>query len=156
VANITGISGQLHRNTQLNDDQRRRLAIKGKILGRKTLSDICTIVTPETILRWHRTLVADKWNYSKRHKKLGRPGIDQEIVALLLQMASENPTWGYDRIQGALANLRYEISDTAVGNILKRHGIEPAPERTRQAGWKTFIQVHWDVLAAIDFTTIEV
>jgi transposase InsO family protein len=71
-------------------------------------------------------------------------------------MARDNPTWGYDRIQGALANLGYEISDTAVGNILKRHGIEPAPERTRQTSWKTFIRAHWDVLAAIDFTTIEV
>jgi transposase len=140
----------------LNDDQRRQLAIKGKILGRKMLSDICTIVKPETILRWHRALVADKWNYSKRRKKVGRPSIDQEIVELLLQMARENPTLGYARIQGALANIGYDISDTAVGNILKQHGIEPTPKRKRQTTWKAFIQAHGDALAAIDFTTIEV
>ena len=71
-------------------------------------------------------------------------------------MARENPSWGYDRIQGALANLGHQISDQTVGNILKAHGIEPAPERKRQTTWKTFIQSHWDVLGAIDFTTIEV
>jgi transposase InsO family protein len=71
-------------------------------------------------------------------------------------MARENPSWGYDRIQGAMANLGHEISDQTVGNILKAHGIEPAPERKRQTTWKTFIQSHWDVLGAIDFTTIEV
>ena len=82
--------------------------------------------------------------------------MDKEIVELLLQIARENPTWGYARIRGALANLGHEISDTTVGNILKQHGIEPAPDRKRQTTWKTFIQAHWDVLAAIDFTTIEV
>lgn len=71
-------------------------------------------------------------------------------------MAKENPTWGYDRIQGALANLGHAISDTTVGNILKAHGIEPAPERKKTTTWKTFIKSHWDVLAAVDFTTIEV
>ena len=86
----------------LNDDQRRRLAIKGKNLGRKVLADLCTIVTPETILRWHRILVAEKRDYSKSRKKVGRSSIDPEIVERLLQMARENPTWGYARIQGAL------------------------------------------------------
>jgi putative transposase len=140
----------------LNDDQRRRLAIKGKILGRKALAEICSIVTPETILRWHRKLIAEKWDYSERRKKQGRPSTDKEIVELLIRMARENPTWGYNRIQGALANLGYEISDTAIGKILKEHGIEPVPERGKQTTWKDFIQAHWDVLAAIDFTTIEV
>ena len=67
-----------------------------------------------------------------------------------------NPTWGYDRIQGALANVGYRICDTTVGNILKVHGIEPAPDRQRTGSWSTFLKAHWDVLAAIDFTTIEV
>jgi putative transposase len=140
----------------LNDDQRRRLAIKGKTLGRKALAEICSIVTPETILRWHRKLIAKKWDYSERRKKRGRPSTSREIVELLLRMASENPTWGYNRIQGALANLGHEISDTAIGKILKEHGIEPVPERRKQTTWKDFIQAHWDVLAAIDLTTIEV
>ncbi len=140
----------------LDDNQRRRLAVKGKVLGRKALHQVATIVTPDTILRWHRQLVAMKWDYSERHKSVGRPRIRQVIVDLILRFGKENPTWGYDRIQGALANVGYHISDTTVGNVLKAHGIEPAPDRKRQTTWRTFIRAHWDVLAAIDFTTIEV
>jgi putative transposase len=111
----------------------------------------------DTILRWHRQLVANKWDYSnRREKKTGRPRIRQIIVDLTLQFARENPTWGYDRIQGALANVGYHISDTTVGNILKQHGIEPAPTRQRTGSWETFLKSHWDVMAAIDFTTVEV
>ena len=140
-----------------NDDQRRRLAVKGKVLGRKVLQEIGGLFTPDTILRWHRELIAQKWDYSKqREKKPGRPPTSEEITALVLQMARENPSWGYDRIQGALANLGHEISDQTIGNILREHGIEPAPERKRQTTWKTLLQSHWDVLGAIDFTTIEV
>ena len=74
----------------------------------------------------------------------------------MVRLAQENPTWGYDRIQGALANLGYKISDTTVGNILKKHGIEPVPRRKRQTTWKVFLKAHWEVVASIDFTTIEV
>ena len=140
----------------LTDDQRRLLAVKGKALGRKTLQELTTIVTPDTILRWHRQLVAQKWDHSEKRKSVGRPRIRQVIVNLILRFAKENPTWGYDRIQGALANVGYYISDTTIGNILKAHGIEPAPDRQRQTTWATFLKAHWDVLAAIDFTTIEV
>ncbi len=107
----------------LNDDQRRRLAVKGKILGRKRLQEIGTLFTPDTILRWHRTLVAQKWDYSQRRKSVGRPRVEKEIVELVLRFARENPSWGYDRIQGALENLGHEVSDQTVGNILKEHGI---------------------------------
>jgi transposase InsO family protein len=141
---------------RLNDDQRRRLAVKGKILGRKLLREIATIVTPDTILAWHRQLVAQKWDYSHQRNKVGRPRVSREIVELVLRMARENPTWGYDRIEGALANLGHKISDTTVGNILREHGIEPVPERKRQTTWKAFLKAHWDVLGAVDFTTIEV
>ncbi len=90
----------------LNDDQRRRLAVKGKFLGRRLLQEFGTIFTPDTILRWHRRLVAWKWNYSKRRKStMGRPRIRQVIVDFVLRCARENPTWGYDRIQGALATV---------------------------------------------------
>ncbi len=140
----------------LNDDQRRCLAVKGSILGRKRLEEVGTLFTPDTILRWHRMLVAKKWDYSARRKSVGRPRVNQEIVALVLRFARENVTWGYDRIQGALSNLGHTISDQTVGNILREHGIEPAPERKRQTTWKTFFKAHWDVLASIDFTTIEV
>ena len=141
----------------LNDDQRRRLAVKGKILGRKRLQEVGTLFTPDTILRWHRILIARKWDYSERRQKTpGRPPITEEIKKLVVRMAQENPSWGYDRIQGSLANLGHQLSDQTVGNILKEHGIEPAPDRNRQTSWKTFIKAHWDVLAAVDFTTVEV
>ena len=113
----------------LNDDQRRRLAVKGKILGRKLLDQICTLFTPDTILRWHKKLIAAKWDYCQRRKsRAGRPRTRQVIVDLTLQFANENPTWGCDRIQGELSKVGYPISDTTVSNILKAHGIDPAPE----------------------------
>jgi putative transposase len=140
----------------LDDDQRYCLAIKGKILGRKMLEQVAMIVTPDTILRWHRELVAAKWDYSGRRKKVGRPPVSAEVVELVLRMAQKNPSWGYDRIQGALANLGHLISNTCVGSVLKAHGVDPAPDRKRQSTWKSFLQAHWDVLASIDFTSIEV
>ena len=141
---------------RLTDDERRVLAVKGKALDRRLLERVAVIVTPDTILRWHRQLVAAKWDYSARRKSPGRPTVSTQIQELILQMAKENPTWGYDRIQGALKNLGHDVSDTTVGNILKAHGIEPAPQRKKTTTWKTFIKGHWDVLAAIDFTTVEV
>src|SRR5262249_1115363 len=120
------------RRILLDDDQRRRLAIKAKVLGHKLLGQMGTLFTPDTILRWHRQLVAEKWDYSKRRKNIGRPPVSEEVRDLVLRLAQENPRWGYDRIQGALDNLGHEISDTTVGNILRQHGIEPAPDRKRQ------------------------
>ena len=141
----------------LNDDQRRRLAVKGKMLGLRRLRELAGIVTPETILRWHRRLVARKWDFSDRRKPSpGRPVVEQTIVNLVLKFARENPTWGYDRIQGALANIGHELSNQTVGNILKNNGIEPAPNRKRATSWGTFLKAHWETLAAIDFTTTEV
>jgi transposase InsO family protein len=144
------------RRIRLDDDQRRRLAVKGKVLGRKALGQIGTAFTLGTILRWHRQLVAEKWDYRDRHKAVGRPRVRPEIVDLVLRLAKENPSWGYVRLQGALANLGHKLSDTTVGNILREHGIEPVPERRRQSTWKEFIEAHWDLLGAIDFTTLEI
>ena len=141
----------------LDDDQRRRLAVKGKVLGRKRLEEVGPLFTPDTILRWHRMRVAKKWDYSDRRRKTpGRPTLSDEIRLLVVRMARENPSWGDDRIAGAMQNLGHDVSDQSVGNILKAHGIEPAPHRKRQTTWKTFLKAHWDVLAAIDFTTVEV
>jgi hypothetical protein len=140
----------------LDDKQRRCLAVTGKVLGRKMLEGVGTLVTPDTILRWHRQLIAAKWDYGKRRQKPGRPPVSQELVGLVLRMAGENPSWGYDCIQGALANLGYQMSDTTVGNILKEHGVEPVADRKGQSSWKSFLKAHWEVLAAMDFTTIEV
>ncbi len=142
------------RRVLLTDDQRRLLAVKGKALGRKALLELTTIVTPDTILRWHRELVAKKWDYSDRCKnKPGRPRVRQVIMDRVLRLAKENPTWGYDKIQGTLANVGYHISDTTVANILKAHGVPPAPDRQRTGAWSTFLKAHWEVLASIDFTT---
>lgn len=141
----------------LDDDHPRRLAVKGKVLGFKRLSEVGTLFTPDTILRWHRELIAKKWDHSEQRKNMpGRPRVRQEIVELVLRLASENPTWGYDRIQGALVNLGYHITDTTVGNLLKANGIEPAPQRTPNGSWKRFLKAHWEVMTAIDFTTVEV
>ena len=141
----------------LTDDQRRRLAVKGNIFGRKQLEPFGTLFTPDTILRWHRQLVANKWDYSHRkEKKSGRPIVRQVIVDLTVKFAKENPTWGYDRISGALSNLGYHITDTTIGNILKAHGIEPVPDCKRTGSWAVFMKSHWDVMASIDFTTVEV
>ena len=140
----------------LSDDQSRRLAVKGRVLGRKRLQEVGTLFTPDTILRWHRELVAKKWDYSDRRQSVGRPRIRQVIVDLVVRFAKENPTWGYDRIQGALSNVGYHISDSTIRNVLNAHGIEPAPDRVKSMKWSTFLKAHWDVLAAMDFTTVEV
>ena len=140
----------------LTDDQRRRLDVKGKILGGKQLQQVGTLFTPDTILRWHRTLVAKKWDYfSRKEQKLGRPRVHQVIVDLTLKLAKENPTWGFDRIHGELTKVGYPISDATVANMLKAHGIEPAPKCRRTGSWETFLNAHWDVMASIDFTTVE-
>ncbi|MDG2224594.1 MAG: integrase core domain-containing protein, partial [Rubripirellula sp.] len=87
---------------------------------------------------------------------IGRPRTRQVIVDLTVKFAKENPTWGYDRISGALLNVGYHICDSTIGNILKAHGIEPTPDRKRTGSWATFMTSHWDVMASIDFTTVEV
>ena len=96
----------------LTDDQRRVLAVTGHALGRKAVLELTTIATPDTILRRHRQLVVKKWDHSNKRKAVGRPRIRQVIVESILRFAPpENPTWGYDRIQRALANIGYHIAD---------------------------------------------
>ena len=90
---------------------------------------------PETVLGWHRRLVAKKFDGSKNRQYPGRPRIATDIEELVVRLAQENKSWGYDRIAGALANLGHEMSDQTVGNILKRHGIPPAPERKKTTTW---------------------
>jgi putative transposase len=139
---------------RFTDEQRIRLAVKAKVLGRRLLDELETLVTPDTLLAWHRKLIAQKWTYARQGP--GRPHVPQEITDLVLRMALENVSWGYDRIQGALANLGHIIAPNTVKNILKRHGIESAPEREKGTSWKTFLKAHWDVMVATDFFTVEV
>jgi putative transposase len=110
---------------------RPALAEIGYRLGKQALQDVATIVKPDTILGWHRKLVAKKFDGSTQRQSPGRPKIDPELEALVVRMAQENRSWGYDRIVGALANLGLTVSDQTVGNILKRHGIPPAPQRKK-------------------------
>jgi putative transposase len=140
------------RKLRLTDDQRRRLAAKGKRLGRRLLMQVATIVTPDTILRWHRRLIAAKWTYPG--KRVGRPGLMKEIRALIVRFAKENSTWGYCRIEGALRNLDHRVAPSTIRKVLKEHGILPAPDRP--TSWGTFLQAHWGAIAATDFFTTEV
>ena len=135
----------------LRDGERRTLAQIGKRLGRKALAEIASVVRPETILAWHRRLVAKKFDGSKKRTYPGRPSVDGTIEQLIVRVATDNRDWGYDRIAGALANLGYAVSDQTVGNILTRHGIPPAPERKHTTTWKDFIRAHQEVLAGDGF-----
>jgi transposase InsO family protein len=150
------LRSQITGRLRLNDGERKALAEIGQKLGKQALAEVATIVKPATILAWHRKCVAQKFDGSQQRKAPGRPMINQEVEALVVLMAQENRSWGYDRIVGALANLGYTISDQTVGNILKRHGLPPAPERKTTTTWKEFIRTHLDVLVATDFFTAEV
>ena len=138
------------------DGERRSLAELGKRLGKQALDEVASIVNPDTILGWHRRLVAKKFDGSKNRQYPGRPRVDAAIEELVVRLAKENKSWGYDRIAGALANLGHEVADQTIGNILKRHGIPLAPERRKTTSWREFIRSHMDVLAATDFFTTEV
>ena len=156
VAENRILRDQIKGRVQLSDTERRTLAEIGKKLSKQALAEVASIVKPDTILAWHRKLVAQKFDGSKQRQSPGRPGINPEIEELVLRMARENRSWGYDRIQGALKHLGYSISDQTVGNILKRHGLQPAPERQKTTTWHEFIRSHRDVLIATDFFSTEV
>ena len=111
---------------------------------------------PDTILAWYRRLVAKKFDGFKQRAYPGRPPAPREIVELVVKMARENPSWGYDRIVGALSNLGHVVSDQTIGNILRRHGLAPAPKRSQSTNWKDFIASHMAVLSGVDFFTVEV
>jgi transposase InsO family protein len=116
------------------------------------LAQVATLVTPDTILRWHRQLIARKWTTIRLG--VGRPGVLAEIRQLTIRMARENPTWGYRRIQGALKNLGHRVARSTIAGILRDHGISPVPERP--SSWRTFLAAHWEAIAAADFFTTEV
>ena len=148
----TRLKGRL----MLSDTERATLGEIGRRLGRKLLGEVANVAQPDTILAWYRKHVARKFDGSKERRTPGRPRLDRAIEELTVRMAQENRDWGYDKIVGALANLGYEVSDQTVGNILRRHGIPPAPERKRTTTWAEFIRAHLAVLAGTDFFTVEV
>jgi putative transposase len=140
------------RRLLLTDDQRRRLAVRGRRLGRARLRRVATIVTPDTVLRWHRQLIARKWTDATPRTR--RTGVLREIRQLVGRMADENPTWGYTRIRGALKHLGHCVGRSTIARILKAQGIPPGPERP--TSWQTFLRAHWGAIAGPDFFTTEV
>ncbi|MEM1221825.1 MAG: integrase core domain-containing protein [Verrucomicrobiota bacterium] len=139
----------------MSNTQRRKLAKKGKKLGRKGLMQYASIVTPDTILGWHRRLVALKYT-AKRKIKTDRQKEMALIKEFCMKFAEENPTWGYSRIQGALENIGYKICEATVANILKAACILPAPEHMKKSSWKQFVRSHMATMCVADFLTTEV
>jgi len=150
------LRNQITGRVRLTDAERKTPAEIGHKLGKQALAEVATIVKPATILGWHRKLVAKKFDGSQQRQSSGRPKIAQELEALIVRIAQENRSWGYDWIVGALSNLGLTVSAQTVGNVLKRHSIAPAPERKTTTTWKEFIRPHMDVLVATDFFTAEV
>jgi putative transposase len=143
------------RRVRLTEDQRRRLAVRAKALGRAALEGVAGIVTPDTLLRWYRQLVAKKYDGSAR-RTTGRPPTAAAIAKLIVRMARDNAGWGYTRIRGALFNLGHDVGRNTIKRILFDAGLEPAPERSRSSSWKTFLRAHWGAVAAVDFFMVEV
>jgi putative transposase len=140
------------RRLQLTDADRRRLAVRAYRLGRGRLQEIATVVTPDTLLRWHRRLIARKWTSARRCPS--RRGVLTEIRCLTVRMAEENPTWGYTRIQGALKNVGHHVGRSTIARILKAAGVPPP--RERPTSWQTFLRAHWGAIVGADFFTTEV
>ena len=140
------------KRVRLDDGQRRRLAARGHAIGRAFLARVATIVTPDTILRWHRQLIAAKHTYTRR--RVGRPGLMAHIRALIVRLAKENASWGYCRIQGELKKLGHQVARSTIAKAMKEHGVPPSPDRPTT--WRTFLQAHAGVIAASDFFTVDV
>lgn len=138
---------------QLTEDERRTLVRYGMPIKHR-LKEVMTIVQPETLLTWHRRMKRKKWDYSRRQPKHGRPRIADDTEALIVKLAKEN-IWGYSRITGELKKLGFFVCPTTVKNVLRKHGLPPAPDR-KGMSWKQFITAHFDSIWAADFFTEEV
>ena len=136
------LKAQIKGRLLLSDGEKVTLAEIAHRLGRMALEDVAATAKPDTILGWYRKLITNKFNGSRFRERVGRPRVAEEIERLVVRMAKENPSWGYDRIVGALANLGYRLSDQTVGKILRRHSLSPAPKRKQTVSWKDFIRSH--------------
>ena len=113
------------RRLRLTNEELCRLAVKGRALGRKVLAEVACIVTPDTILAWHRRRVALKWTF--RRRTLGRPPIADEVRAWIVELARNDSNWGYTSIRDRLRNLGHRVSRSTVASVLKEHGIDRRP-----------------------------
>ena len=133
------------------------MAEKAKAIGRAGLKYLQTLFSPDTLLRWHRELCAKHHDPSKKQaNKVGRPELSDEVKEVILRLAKENTSWGYDRIVGECANLGFLVSATSVASLFDANGIEPVTKRGKSPTWSEFLGSHMDVLAAVDFTTIDI
>ncbi len=140
------------RRLRFTDAERRRLAAKAKLVCRSALREIGALVTPDTLLRWHRQLVAKKYDGSRG--KLGRPTVAPEISILVVRMAKRIPRGDTHAFKVPLWNIGHEVGRNTIARILEEPGIGPAPRRGMS--WKTFLQSHWDIIAASDMLTVEI
>src|SRR5205823_11274392 len=140
---------QVHRPA-LRPADRALLAALSRVLPRRSWRSF--LVSPETLLGWHRRMVARHWTYPQRRP--GRPPIDPEIEALIVRLARENPRWGYQRIQGELVGLGVSVSATTVRTVMIRHHLNPAPRRDTTT-WRVFLRAQAASLLACDFFTVD-
>jgi transposase InsO family protein len=136
---------------RLEPADRAWLAALSRLLPRRRWSAVF-FVRPETILRWHRRRVARHWRYP--NKPQGRPPIPDELVKLIVRLASENTTWGYQRIRGELLGLGHRVAGSTIGKVLCQHGLNPAPRRTNTT-WRTFLRQQAAGVVACDFFTVD-
>jgi transposase len=135
---------------KLEPTDRALLAAISRVLPRSRWS--CFLVKPETLLRWHRRLVAGVWTYP--HDQTGRPPLDREVLQLIIRLARENPRWGYQRIKGELQHLGIRVSATTIRTMLRRHGLDPAPRRAA-TNWRAFLRQQAAGIVACDFFTVD-
>ena len=141
---------------RFTDKQRRTLARAAKGIPRRMLRRLGTILTPDTLLRWYRRLIAKKYDGSQRRGRIGRPPIAADLQSLIISIATKCRSWGYTRIRGVLQSLGITVSRSTIARILREAGIEPAPKRGKGMSWKAFIESHFRCIAAIDTFTVEV
>jgi putative transposase len=135
---------------RLTDADRLVLAALSRVLPHRTWHAF--FIRPETLLPWHRRLIARRWTYP--HRRPGRPPLDKEVREMILRLAQENGNWGYVRIVGELRKLGISVSATLVRNVLARAGIPPSPERAGPS-WRSFLREHAETVLACDFFTVE-